>query len=176
MNSISKEFQDAIKDSHNAQCVGCGYCCRKSPCGVAVRIYGPVRECPALIYDKEQKRYFCKLCQSSDSLGDRYREELSIGVGCCSPLFNQDRKNIPPPKVEMPPPRIGKQLRAFLHAMGGMGPFGPSGDLLWLVVHSAAKELGEGKEWIQACFAAIKEERRKEADEFMGKVEETSVK
>ena len=55
--------------------------------------------------------------------------------------------------------------------MGKQGPFGCSGDLIYLMVHSAADELGEGKEWIEACFMAIREERSKRASEFMGEIE-----
>lgn len=77
-------------------CVGCGYCCRKAPCSVAMRIFGnSIKECPALMWDGS--KYFCELCKKDGYLGEKYRKELYIGEGCCSPL-NSDRDNIPAPK------------------------------------------------------------------------------
>lgn len=168
--SVSSDFFTALEQAKDAQCVGCGYCCRRAPCAAAFRVYGPVTECPALQYDADRKRYFCELCRLPGSIGEKYREELGVGAGCCSALFNTDRENIPEPAVPAPEPKLDRQLRAFLHAMGRMGPFGPSGDLLWLVVHGAAKELGLGDGWARTCLLAIREERGEKADEFMGEV------
>ena len=42
------------------------------------------------------KRYWCELCQMSGESGQRYREQLVIGAGCCCPM-NTDRRDIPAP-------------------------------------------------------------------------------
>ena len=166
-----REFMKALETARDAQCVGCGRCCRKAPCAVASRVFGPVNECPALVYDYEEKRYYCELCRKPGELGERYREELAVGAGCCSALFNTDRENIPPPVPKfLKEVRIDKQFRAFLHQMGRMGPFGMSGDLLWLLVDGTARELGFGEDWKREVFRTIKEERPKSADEFMGEL------
>lgn len=73
-------------------CVGCGYCCLKMPCVAAVRIYGPIERCPALYWNEKKKMYQCKLMEIK-ILGERYREELAAGAGCCSPL-NSWRKDV----------------------------------------------------------------------------------
>lgn len=75
-------------------CVGCGFCCLKAPCIIAVRLYGPISKCPLLIWDKEKKRHLCKLCILPGELGERYRKELYIGEGCCCSLCNDWRDNI----------------------------------------------------------------------------------
>lgn len=168
--STQRTFVEELAKCRDAKCVGCSYCCKKAPCTVAVRVYGPVKECPALFF--EDGRWWCSLCRIQGPLGEGYRQELAIGDGCCSPLFNECRENIPQPVVQAVKPKLERQLRAFLHSMGRQGPFGPSGDLLWLVVYGAAKELGYGEDWIRACFAAIKEERSSQADEFMGEIAE----
>ena len=167
--AVTKELHEAFKKAKDAQCVGCGYCCRKAPCAVASRVYGPVTECPGLIYDQTEKRYYCDLCRKPGKIGERYREELAVGAGCCSPLFNTDRDNIPPPKIEKEV-HIDKQFRTFLHQIGRMGPLGMSGDLLWFLVEGMAKELRMGKEWKKEVFRIIREERSEQADEFLGKV------
>ena len=75
-------------------CVGCGFCCRKAPCIASLRLTGGSRECPFLLWDG--KRYWCELCQMSGESGQRYREQLVIGAGCCCPM-NTDRRDIPAP-------------------------------------------------------------------------------
>lgn len=67
-------------------CVGCGHCCRASPCDEA---YGlgvkPSDRCPFLGWDGA--RYRCALAESA-------RESLAIGEGCEQPLnsWRQDVK------------------------------------------------------------------------------------
>ena len=74
-------------------CVGCGYCCKQAPCGLCLRLYGlhtADSGCPVLRH--EDGRYWCGAI--SDAGGDmkkRLVEDLAIGDGCCSPLFNTDR-------------------------------------------------------------------------------------
>ena len=40
-------------------CNGCGDCCKEIPCSLAMKIHGPIRNCPELYYDKG--RYWCKI-------------------------------------------------------------------------------------------------------------------
>jgi len=65
-------------------CVGCGFCCLKSPCGASLRVYGTTTRCPALEW--QETRYACKLMQLPGGIGERYREELYAGAGCCAGL------------------------------------------------------------------------------------------
>lgn len=64
-------------------CVGCGFCCIKSPCPLAVKLYdlssfygGATLPCPALSWNG--KRHIC-------ANAERYREVLNIGKGCRAP-------------------------------------------------------------------------------------------
>ena len=40
-------------------CNGCGDCCKEMPCSLAMKIHGPIRDCPELTFDG--KRYWCKI-------------------------------------------------------------------------------------------------------------------
>lgn len=69
-------------------CVGCGYCCMKTPCWVAFRVYGySIKECPALLWDTA--RYICVLIRDHPDIA----KELYAGEGCCSRL-NSWRKDV----------------------------------------------------------------------------------
>jgi hypothetical protein len=74
-------------------CVGCGYCCMQTPCSVAKRLYPGVVECPQLIWDVLDSRYYCGLMKLPEPLGSEYRQSLYAGAGCCSTL-NSWRKDI----------------------------------------------------------------------------------
>lgn len=94
-----QDFITALEQAKDAQCVGCGYCCRQMQCYLSLEVYGTDTGCPGLIYDFEEKRYYCELCRKPGELGEKYRKALSIGAGCSSPLFNTDRENIPLPAI-----------------------------------------------------------------------------
>ena len=78
-------------------CVGCGFCCRKTPCELAYRIHGGgLTRCPELTY--HDGRWWCSAVERAvGPLADEYREGLYIGAGCCSAL-NSDRLKIPTPE------------------------------------------------------------------------------
>lgn len=76
-------------------CVGCGFCCIKTPCDAARRIYGSVKECPDLIWNKDENRYICRLMTLDGELGIKYRLELYAGEGCCCGL-NSWRNEVKP--------------------------------------------------------------------------------
>ena len=73
-------------------CNGCGFCCVKSPCKLAVSMYdlssfygGATLPCPALSWNGE--RHVC-------ANAERHREQLAIGKGCCAPLTSWWRKEV----------------------------------------------------------------------------------
>lgn len=141
-------------------CTGCGFCCRKAPCAVAQRVYGPVTQCPGLKWTGSQ--YRCDLMCKPGDIGARYREELYAGAGCCSPL-NSDRRNIPPPASGVPGSPLSKQTQALLRCMARAFM---SGDQLWLTIEGASKDLG--KDWCKAAHNFVREERDPQKQEFMG--------
>lgn len=55
------------------QCVGCGYCCMKVPCGPSLAKFGRL-DCPVLVWNGE--RYIC-------GMADEWQDQLAIGEGCC---------------------------------------------------------------------------------------------
>jgi hypothetical protein len=64
-----------------AKCVGCGYCCLKSPCLLAATHFTmDEMRCPALFWDGQ--RYWCGLAMKDI----QYALVLHVGEGCCSGL------------------------------------------------------------------------------------------
>ena len=146
------------------ECVGCGFCCRKAPCWVAQRVFGSVTECPALMWDEKQERWFCDLCRKPGDMGAQYRKELYVGEGCCCGL-NSDRQNIPRPKRNVPINIMSRDCQILLREFGRNGMF-INPDLIYLVLCGAADELGE--EWKKEAIRALKENRNHIADSFQG--------
>lgn len=77
-------------------CIGCGYCCKTARCQVSFieagmnpvdpfDVIGEKPDCPYLYFDEKQDKYRCLIA-------DKYKEELAIGEGCCSPM-NTTRQN-----------------------------------------------------------------------------------
>jgi len=75
------------------ECVGCGYCCMKTPCDASRRLYGTIKECPQLIWDEQTSRYNCGLMLIHGMIGEGYKKELHAGAGCCSGM-NTWRKDV----------------------------------------------------------------------------------
>lgn len=70
-----------------ADCVGCGFCCKKAMCALGVEEYGEVvEECPYLYWHEEDKRYYCRIY-------DYDRWKVIFGFGCSSSL-NTWRKDV----------------------------------------------------------------------------------
>ena len=92
---MEKELVNFItKECTTKKCVGCGYCCIAAPCPVSRRIYGNgIVRCPELIWTPKKERYLCRLMTLPGGIGNRYREELYAGAGCCSGL-NSWRKDV----------------------------------------------------------------------------------
>ena len=87
-----------MSETHDiGQCVRCGYCCRKSMCGLAYHFgrhhlldmleADPNAVCPYLKGDKPGE-HWCQLIREDPSLKDH----VAIGGGCSSTLFNDDRE------------------------------------------------------------------------------------
>lgn len=73
-------------------CVGCGYCCTEGPCGIAINYYGSewLSPCPALV--EKAGRKWCKMVlQASGQKQRDCMEDLAIGAGCSSTMFNEMR-------------------------------------------------------------------------------------
>jgi hypothetical protein len=75
------------------ECVGCGYCCIKTPCDAARRLYPGARSCPQLLWIEQESRYKCGLMMIAGPVGQGYKSELYAGAGCCSGL-NSWRKDV----------------------------------------------------------------------------------
>lgn len=149
------------------ECVGCGFCCRKAPCWVAVRIWGKgLEKCPALKWDEQEKRYWCDLCKKPGQMGSDYRRELEAGEGCCCGL-NTDRQNIPPPEPKMEmyqlQPETAILLRCIAHQFC-------SPEVLHLALIEAERHYKLGPEFKKAALAILKENTPSFMEGFMGKL------
>lgn len=142
------------------KCVGCGFCCRKSPCIAAVRLHGNgLNGCPELKWDGH--RYWCNLCRLPGKVGADYRRELAVGAGCCCGL-NSDRWNIPPPQTEIP-----SQSPELFIVLRALGCNFLSHDCLWLIFRQAEMELGRPG-FAEYCMAVATEHRSTFMADFMG--------
>lgn len=151
------------EDFESTPCVGCGYCCRKAPCALAMRIYGnAITKCPALSY--RDGRWWCDVVDNArGSLRDEYVKTLAIGAGCCSSLFNQDRENIPAPEPTAPPVDYRKAFQTLCHILSTEML---SGDQLVLMGFRLRAECGE--EVIKEYVHWLQEGRAKHIKDFMG--------
>ena len=71
-------------------CVGSGLCCLKARCGLGVQLHGPGKECPSLVWKHE--KYLCgEILKAEGEEAENLRKQLSVGAGCCMPLFNDLR-------------------------------------------------------------------------------------
>jgi hypothetical protein len=73
-------------------CLGCGFCCLKSPCVLGQMRYGsePTTRCPGLVW--KETRYICQIIEDRPE-DDSLRIELAVGEGCCCGL-NTWRRNV----------------------------------------------------------------------------------
>lgn len=146
------------------ECVGCGFCCKKTPCELAFRVYGNVTKCPSLIWDKEAKRYWCKIILDP-IIGPKNMDELYIGAGCCCGL-NTDRDNILPPEetATIASYQMAKETKILIAKLANQMI---SGDILWLTFNSVAHELNDMRFLDEALFIA-RQQRSSFNEKFMG--------
>mgnify|MGYP003677368848 FL=1 len=84
-----------IDDYKTSPCLGSGYCCHKVACheGIVAHkdyTHGP---CPSLRWTGT--RHMCGLILDADKVeAARLKKSLSIGAGCCAPLFNNWRTEL----------------------------------------------------------------------------------
>lgn len=127
------------------KCVGCGYCCIKSKCVAAGRLYPSSKICPQLIWSSENNRHYCGLMLIGGLVGSAYKKELYAGTGCSSSLFNswrEDVKNRTQDRInslEYVSP-INQEFQIFLHCLGSQLI---SSDLLKLTTFRFVCELQE---------------------------------
>ena len=156
-------------------CVGCGYCCIQAPCDVSRRVYGSgIRDCPALKWNNE--RYICELC-TKDILGERYREELFVGKGCCSNLNSWRREVIPRRDQDKPQTGIRSLDPLFQKFLFSLGKEMISGDKIYLVLCSLGSMLerdgkpeNEIKSIQNSIIHYLRGNRPSYMDGFMGKL------
>jgi len=98
-------------------CVGCGYCCIKTPCGASRRLYPNATVCPELIW--VDNRYECGLMKLPGLVGEAYRKELYAGEGCCCGLnsWRQDIKKRIPEMDRSSLNPLPKLLQIFISAL-----------------------------------------------------------
>ena len=124
------------------KCVGCGYCCIKTPCDVARRLYPGVRSCPQLLWIEEDNRYKCGLMMISGPIGVEYKKELYAGAGCCSALnsWRQDVKKRDNLDMDMIWNPLDQIFQIFLRRLASEFI---SNDSIFLAVSGMEKELEE---------------------------------
>lgn len=94
------------------QCVGCGYCCWKVLCYLAIQKHGRGKTpnavlaggrmdgylpgpCPELVWDEKAGRHWCRIVlEEGPPLEGTAKKDLSIGEGCCSSLNSWRREPI----------------------------------------------------------------------------------
>ena len=154
-------------------CVGCGYCCIKTPCEASRRIYPGAVECPALYWNENKKNYRCKLMELPGDIGRGFREELYANTGCSSTLGNEWRKDI---KQRFKPTGFVNPLpKIFQIFMRSLSKQFISTDALILAVYEMERELnkdGYDKQEINdicnSILNSFKENRSKQLKNFMG--------
>jgi len=155
-------------------CVGCGFCCLKTPCGASLRLYGTTTRCPALRWDTDGKRYACRLMQLPGVIGERYRAELYAGAGCCAGL-NTWRKDVQPreggeigdrivPVEANPIPPI---MQAFLRTLGQQMISSDVWALTCLAWVRELKKMGHSAEQAETLSALALAQMKSEQSSFM---------
>jgi hypothetical protein len=120
---MEKKAPRSTDDIITQPCVGCGFCCLKTPCGASLRIHGTTDVCPELNWNGS--RYECKLMTRPGQIGERYRKELYAGAGCCAGLNSwrkevkeRDPKEANRPKYTPKTPEIPPMMQLFLATLG----------------------------------------------------------
>ncbi|MCK5617657.1 hypothetical protein KAR91_88145 [Candidatus Pacearchaeota archaeon] len=161
-------------------CVGCGYCCVKTICAVGYRVgyfMGEGRVCKGLIWDEHENRHFCRLGQMPGTMGKMYREEMFMGAGCSSALFNnwrtelKDRTKMIIDDGQIKNP-LSSEFQIFIKALGNE-PF-LSGDVITMVLISFKNELLKtgryddytAQAYVGGIFKQLREHRSTKFDGF----------
>lgn len=152
------------------QCIGCGFCCKKAPCEIAIQngLFESGKGCKKLIWDEENWRYWCGVIKDNRLMYDAYAEGLAIGAGCCCGL-NSDRLNIPAPDAEVRELTVDWR-RAFQILSASVGREWVGGDVISFIAGNVMREAGEfvGREFVRH----VKDQRRSNINSFMGDIQE----
>lgn len=89
---------ELVEVYHVRPCVGCGFCCMKSPCGVNTEAIKRAMEnrwkdgCPELIY--KDGRHWCGaiLNLKTEAAQRQLKALLCVGDGCCAGLNSWRKK------------------------------------------------------------------------------------
>jgi hypothetical protein len=132
-----------------------------------------VTKCPELVWNENGKNWRCRLMTLAGSLGEKYKEELYAGEGCCAGL-NTDRHKIPTPQdinpdsIKYP---LSLEVKILLKAMASQFV---SGDLITLTMFAVKAMLDEkglnGDEFVNSATFWLKENRFRRVDDFMGEI------
>ena len=154
------------------ECVGCGFCCMKTPCDVSRRLYPGAERCPELRWNGE--RYICNLMTISGPLGDLYKKELHAGAGCCAGL-NSWRNDVKKREPELnrtninPLPEI---MQMFIRALAAEFI---SSDTIYLALEKFKKDMLNSnyaeediQSIIKACVHLFTENKSRFNKQFMG--------
>ena len=71
------------------QCIRCGFCCKKATCAIGVAHGAEPTNCKFLVGDAPGN-YSCWLALKK--IYPHIEVDLGIRLGCCSPLFNEERQ------------------------------------------------------------------------------------
>lgn len=151
-------------------CVGCGFCCRKAPCGAALAFGTLDKDNKCSVLRWNGSRYLCGFIINEHyaPIRERFYNELHIGAGCCAGL-NTDRQNIPSPEAcglaEIQPPQVPTKKLVWAFAKG-CGSAWVSGDCKVLIALALKEDCGKeiANEFLRAC----QESTAKHVKEFMG--------
>lgn len=155
------------------ECVGCGWCCWKTPCWVSIRIHGTaIAPCPELRWNGT--RHVCKLMEMEGQLGANYRKELFAGEGCCANLnsWRRDIRNRVEVKVEEEPVRVPAEMQIFMRVLGGEFISGDVMSLTMMNFKHLLVEHGYTEEravaYTNECVHWFNQNRRSYMKDFMG--------
>lgn len=154
------------------ECVGCGYCCMKTPCDAARRLYPNVEHCPQLNWNGE--RYVCGLMEISGPLGEQYKKELYAGAGCCASL-NSWRNDVKKREPELKRTNINplpETMQMFIRALASEFI---SSDIIYLALEKFKKDMLKSnyseediQSIIKACVHLFTENKSRFNSQFMG--------
>lgn len=155
------------------ECVGCGFCCIKSPCDASRRLYPGATRCPQLEWIDD--KYRCGLMLIQGPVGAGYREELYAGAGCCSGL-NSWRQNVirrdPPDKKLNLENSLDKVFQIFLKSLSRQFISGDTITLTLADMEVSLERLGYSREKIENIYKliilAFKNNQSSFMSEFMG--------
>jgi hypothetical protein len=147
MKIVGNDFLGRTDGIRVRLCVGCGYCCIKTPCDASRRLYRGADHCPQLLWIEEDKRYKCGLMIIAGLVGEGYRKELYAGEGCCSGLnsWRQDVKKRDRIDKNNHGNPLDPVFQIFLRCMGGNFISGDSMQLAIIQMQPHLEERGYSK-------------------------------